>query len=819
MQNGNEILNKLFDLAKKEAPLFASNQAEILVQEHARNAKKIKIRKIMTYTSILLVIGTTAGLLFNKNTGESKFNKIKSKAQVETEKQTEPGTFKEHQSESLPGKKSKVVVSGALPYVFSKINDEDTGKKKLRIERKLLITEDVGVSNDIRIENNNRTDTSKLKLNKIVTVHSEELKLEIDGINYEKTIPQGYEKSSFVCLDKSTLQKLGIYLKDTIFMYEMKGTRIGDLSGFFNNQNQTRTSSVTSKNQNRNPLLKFVTNSFGQMIATLGVFEAEIMDEHFIEKSKELLPVWVEDEESNQNYIAWFEINSELISRLPEPYKTNLTNNKDFYSHSLPQLTSILENPNRENTKTSKIKNESLDISPSQITKPEALTLKKLGFQSINPIIFDRIIKTSHNQLSIYLDNFNKNGNIQMSLDDTLVDEQTVENIFPSFMSRFDQTTGKIFDITAFRSFGGTIFEKNSEKFLNKQFELVGLVIELDSVSYIFWYDPIEDLLDIMSRTEKEKLVSFISSNKNRLNGIEINPNSPQKPSVEEIMRNQTNNSPIPTLSLNAKQLGLLNIKIQQQVIAWRIPSAQLDSTSGKSSSIEFQYDKEGTKILINTPSDIDTTNYIYPALITDDIGAYARTPFGKTYELNKISSYNLIPVLVRSGQTFSTFDKLTKKHRPDLIFWYEPTEAFLKVLENKVADEIRNDIVALNCNRTKLAFNTETTCDEKAKISCNYFEACKNTVNKAISKYEVYPNPAIEKFNVKLDLKESCKVNLVLFALNGEIVNTYSLGNMQKGINQQELHVNGIAAGIYLLRITTDKGDVFNERIFINPN
>ena len=77
MQNGNEILNKLFDLAKKEAPLFASNQAEILVQEHARNAKKIKIRKIMTYTSILLVIGTTAGLLFNKNTGESKFNKIK----------------------------------------------------------------------------------------------------------------------------------------------------------------------------------------------------------------------------------------------------------------------------------------------------------------------------------------------------------------------------------------------------------------------------------------------------------------------------------------------------------------------------------------------------------------------------------------------------------------------------------------------------------------------------------------------------------------------------------------------------------------------
>jgi hypothetical protein len=41
----------------------------------------------------------------------------------------------------------------------------------------------------------------------------------------------------------------------------------------------------------------------------------------------------------------------------------------------------------------------------------------------------------------------------------------------------------------------------------------------------------------------------------------------------------------------------------------------------------------------------------------------------------------------------------------------------------------------------------------------------------------------------------------------------------MQKGINQQELQVNGIAAGIYLLRITTDKGDVFNERIFISPN
>ena len=54
------------------------------------------------------------------------------------------------------------------------------------------------------------------------------------------------------------------------------------------------------------------------------------------------------------------------------------------------------------------------------------------------------------------------------------------------------------------------------------------------------------------------------------------------------------------------------------------------------------------------------------------------------------------------------------------------------------------------------------------------------------------------------------------MFALNGAEVKQFPIGKMKQGISQKELSSAGITAGLYLLRITTDKGDIFNERILI---
>ncbi len=774
MQN-EEQLNKLFNLAREQEVLLNSNEIQglingRLVKTPTDNYQKFINLKIKAMT-ISTLIGIAATIVFYANSNQETYKKPPlqiAKTAIEPLKNSLPEIEEVKQTPISPPEITYSAKSKPVAY--------DKGKKK-----KIIAKSQVGPE----IINTNSTTNS-------------------------------FDKNTFVVLTKEELKKLGIYIKDDVFMYEMDNTRLGNIKfsvGYKTTDNINYISSMSTCDRpgRKNPLAEFVTDSKGDIIKPIYISK-KYSDDYIIKISKKLLPVWVKDETSKEGkpYIAWFEMNDTLHNFLPSRIQKNLNFDKNYYSHTLTD-----KNKRKEEIKYTP---EAIPIDKNQIVIADESLLKKLGFQSSKPIVYFRHTEKG-GQLSI--DYRNDNGGITIGIANQDNSKQSISTMFPEFWASYNPSKQSINYLRAIRELTPDYNKLNElQDFNNKKFGLVGLWITGDTTNNIFWYTINKAILNELNTEDRIRIAKYAEDNKDKLKGINLNTKLPEEKSFEEVANSKTpNSSSIKTITLSEAQLAKLLIRVVDSTILQRIPIPyKLDKKSGKQLAAELIFKKYATEIKLDIPLDnFDSSSYIKPSWLSDDLGTWSRASFDSiTYVIDKISSYDLIPVLVKSGQTYSTMDALTKKNRPNIIFWYKPTEKFLKILDTKTANEIRKDIVALTCNRSKITFTTDSTCDGKSVVSCNYFEACQNTKSKAITKYSVFPNPAKDNFNLKLDLKEECSVLVYMFALNGAEVKQFPIGKMKQGISQKELSSAGITAGLYLLRITTDKGDIFNERILI---
>jgi hypothetical protein len=803
MQN-EEQLNKLFNLAKEQEVLLNSDEIQALmntrlVKKPTDRYQKFKPFKIKAMTISTLLIGIAATIVFYTNSNPKTFKKPPSKIAKTT---IEP------LKKSLPEIEETKQLTISAPEIAYTIKPQttadDTGKKKkVIVEQKTLISDEEII-----------VDKKPDKKNKDVEINFMVKNIELNGSNESDSknkIPLGFEKETFVHLTKEELKKLGIYIKDGVFMYEMANTKDGDIKAFWGGKDGRLSRSTSNKKlfTGDNPRIAFISTQNGKYRDGAGYMYTS---EEAQKEAPKLLPIWLEDPKSENEkvFVAWFEMNSKLIDLLPVVVQKNLKDNKDFYKHSLPEQKEIIYKFKIDSITPHK--NASLiAIDSNQLVIPSKSLLKNLGVKSTNPLKYHRRYNGRNLKITIkglYIDIINNyNGNNEGG--------KELKNIFPIFLTLYSPKFQSAFEPDYFSMpIGGTKINVR-QYFETKKYGLIGFKIKSGNVDYLLWYEPTEALLKELPETDRKKIEDYLSSNKGILDNIELNTNLPEEKSFEEVANGSANNSAaIKTVTLNETQLEKLAIKVENRKIVHKI---YLGQDKGKPSALQIIYDKSGSISTYPVKfENYDSASYMYPVMITDDVGQYARTNFNAGYDLEKISSYNLIPVIVKSGEEYTTMDKLTKKARPDIIFWYEPTEKFLKILDTKTATEIRNDIVALTCNRSKITFTTDSTCDGKSVVSCNYFEACQNTKSKAITKYSIFPNPAKDNFNLKLDLKEECSVVVYMFALNGAEVKQFPIGKIKQGISQKELSSDGITPGLYLLRITTDKGDIFNERILI---
>lgn len=88
------------------------------------------------------------------------------------------------------------------------------------------------------------------------------------------------------------------------------------------------------------------------------------------------------------------------------------------------------------------------------------------------------------------------------------------------------------------------------------------------------------------------------------------------------------------------------------------------------------------------------------------------------------------------------------------------------------------------------------------------------NYLNAGITSAEVFPNPAHNNFNIKLELQNATPIELNLYAVNGSKV--YSELIAQTMTLNKQLSFGTIEKGVYFLEIKTDKG-MIQKRIVFN--
>jgi hypothetical protein len=74
------------------------------------------------------------------------------------------------------------------------------------------------------------------------------------------------------------------------------------------------------------------------------------------------------------------------------------------------------------------------------------------------------------------------------------------------------------------------------------------------------------------------------------------------------------------------------------------------------------------------------------------------------------------------------------------------------------------------------------------------------------ISHLKIYPNPANDYLNISFELNEMQSLKLELVSIKGEAVHSESIGSY-KGTFEKRLDLNSLNKGVYMLRVTTDKG------------
>ncbi len=83
------------------------------------------------------------------------------------------------------------------------------------------------------------------------------------------------------------------------------------------------------------------------------------------------------------------------------------------------------------------------------------------------------------------------------------------------------------------------------------------------------------------------------------------------------------------------------------------------------------------------------------------------------------------------------------------------------------------------------------------------------NTVN-------VYPNPAVDNFNLDIELAEKANVSYSILNNLGQTVINAELGNLNAGSQNQSINVSNLAKGIYVIQININ-GSLISKKLTVN--
>lgn len=94
--------------------------------------------------------------------------------------------------------------------------------------------------------------------------------------------------------------------------------------------------------------------------------------------------------------------------------------------------------------------------------------------------------------------------------------------------------------------------------------------------------------------------------------------------------------------------------------------------------------------------------------------------------------------------------------------------------------------------------------------------ETVKEKEENSLTPVKVYPNPAIEFTNIEFDLAKSGRVDLNVYSISGQLIETKTISNAQAGKVKTTLDLTNYTKGTYFVNVSSQEGGAFKVAKFI---
>jgi hypothetical protein len=787
-------LEELFALAQNQPSMMDEQKAMQLLNKQPKTF----------YKTILMKTIILSGIIASTFWGVQNFQN--DNQEIQTNELDVPKSISEKIDTEISVENGAPEQSETMAAVQTSPDNYEQQQEKQITESTNQVTQTILNDEPTKTANNKESETN------LIPKKSDELSPNTNAPNIA-TNDTTITKEECIVLSKEELAKLGIFVKDGNFMFDLERTAHGRIFGHITKDlsisyTVSRQSNKRTNNFGQNALFYFVSTSNCEVIFNL---TDKSSSKKFIDTDslkyiiKNLIPIWVElDNADMESIVIW--------------YGKEILDNKelDFNNHIDIKRKGFSE---KKEFKNFKYKRKTLDsyliANPeNQIINPEEELLRKLGF-SISKNSFKYKRKNGFGTIKIIS---NKNKNL-MEVTGILKGHYSnnIAKIIPLYISK--DTIKNPYELDNFINLNKS--EDVLQRFLNDRPLLIGLRVLVPNSSYfgnfekIFWYHYTDAIAKELDPETRARVEAAIEKNKQmKADNLVISPEKSPKLSYHEIAESPAVQTDLlKTLSLSTKQLQQLGIEIINNNINYQFPSIKKDAYT----QVQLTIKKTGTEInYYELKQKPDTSNFIFPVMVTDIFGKNKRLSFGEAEVPIEILS-NLIPVKVLSGNTFDAEDLIKNYHHPDLIFWYEPNEKFLHILDNQTAAEIKQDIEIMLCKRNQQILEKETECETTQLMTCKYFESCENSLDKNISTYKVYPNPAKDYLNVNLNLVNATEITFKIQTIDGKLLHNEKQSESTSTELNKILHISRLSPGMYLLVIETAQGDKIVERFVVS--
>lgn len=170
-----------------------------------------------------------------------------------------------------------------------------------------------------------------------------------------------------------------------------------------------------------------------------------------------------------------------------------------------------------------------------------------------------------------------------------------------------------------------------------------------------------------------------------------------------------------------------------------------------------------------------------------------------------------LIPIKILISDDARDEFKMRLKY---ITMWYVPNEEFLDAMPDRISVPLRKELEAIRKIEEE-GVPVGEACKGLDKEE-SFYDLCRISSG-VLTDAMLFPNPARSNTKASYFLSDNRRVTIKLHDLDGSYIKTLMKEEAQSfGQHEIAMPLNGIAAGFYLVSITTDKGENVVQRLIV---